>query len=273
VTDVLGAGIGFRRPHRDGLLRARAEDRPRPDVLEVIPGHFFASPAAIEPLAAAYPLVFHEVCLSLGTAGANDLDRKLVQRVRELVELARPRLVSDHLALTRSPSGTDVGHLCPMPYSEESLALVCDRVRALQDVLRVPVALENIATPFVLGGADMSEPEFFTRLVEKTGCGLLLDLTNLALNAKNHGYDAFDRLGEYPLASVWQVHVAGGVREGEWWVDTHSEPVDVASLELLVALRGRAPLRAIVVERDDKLPDLDTLVDEAKSAWRAWRDA
>jgi uncharacterized protein (UPF0276 family) len=147
-------------------------------------------------------------------------------------------------------------------------------VRAISDVLGVPVALENIAAPFEIPGG-MPEAEFFTRLVERTGCGVLLDLTNLLGNAYNHGFDARERLRDYPLAAVQQVHLAGGfVDHDRQWVDSHSEPVEPAAYALLAELAAARPaLRTIVIERDDKLGALAELVGEADRAQAIWEGA
>jgi hypothetical protein len=259
------AGIGYRRAHREALLAGDG-----PELLEVIPGHFFADPEAIAPLAEKYPLVLHEVGMSIGTV-KDDLSRATLQRVKALVQIARPLLFSDHLAMTRA-NGIDLGHLCPVPYTHGMLDLVCDRVRAWQDLLGVPIAIENIAAPFELP-ADMSEPEFFARLVERTGCGMLLDVTNLVVNGRNHGFDPQARADQYPLEAVWQVHLAGGYVSKDFWIDSHSEPVDEASFALLRGIAGRArDLRAIVVERDDKIPPLAELVAEARRARAVWEE-
>jgi len=137
-------------------------------------------------------------------------------------------------------------------------------------VLGIPVALENISAPFVIPGA-MSEPEFFARLVERTGCSMLLDVTNVLVDSRNHGFDARARVREYPLAAVRQVHLAGGVRDHDGrWIDSHSEPVAAESYALLGELAG-SPLQAIVVERDNKLGTLAELVAEALQAEAACR--
>lgn len=263
MSPFLGAGVGFRRAHRRALLAAEG---PRPALLEVFPCHFFADPEALAPLAERYPLVFHDVGCSVG---GTEEDPERLGRIAALVRAARPALFTEHLALTRA-DGVDLGHLGPVWYTRAVLDGVCDRVRRWQDVLRVPVALENIAAPLVLAEGDYDEPGFFAELTARTGCGLLLDVTNLALNALNFGFDAPRRLAEYPLHAVWQVHLAGGHRHGEWWVDSHSAPVGAESLDLLAALRGVAPLRAIVVERDDALPSLADLVAEADAAAAVW---
>ncbi|HUJ58178.1 MAG TPA: DUF692 domain-containing protein [Kofleriaceae bacterium] len=266
----VGAGIGYRRTHRDALLADAGE---RPALLEIIPGHFFGEPEALAPLAARYPLVFHEVGLSLGTADAGSAaSRALVARIRALIDLARPALVTDHVAITRSPGGVDLGHLCPLWYTREALALVGDRVRALQDRFGVPVALENIAAPFALGEAELTEAAFFGELCAATGCGMLLDLSNLIANARNFGFDAAARLADYPLEAVVQVHLAGGSDDRGFWVDSHDAPVGDDAFALLAQLRGRArSLVAIVVERDDRVPPLPELVAEARRAEALWR--
>jgi uncharacterized protein (UPF0276 family) len=263
----LGAGIGYRHPYRETLLA----DRDSRLVLEIIPDHFFADPAALEPIAAAYPIVFHEVGLSIGTADDGRPARAMIERIRALMVVAKPALVSDHLAITRSPSGVDLGHLCPIWYTREVLALIGDRIRAWQDELGVPIALENIAAPFVIPDGDMTEPELFCELVEATGCSMLLDLTNLLANAHNFGFDPKARLAEYPLEAVVQVHLAGGAMREGFWVDSHSEPVADASYDLLLRIRERATrLTTIIVERDERLPPLPELIAESRRAEVMW---
>lgn len=262
----LGAGIGWRKALADDLRRLQ------PSVLEVVPDHFFADPESLAEVAARCPLVFHDISCSFGTFGApTPMDAKRLARVRELVHIARPRLFSDHLALTHAPNGTEVGHLLPLRYDAATLDVVAQSVNRVQDALGVPIALENIAAPFVIP-APMSEPEFFARLVERTGCGMLLDLTNLLYNAKNQGFDVEQRLGEYPLGAVVQVHLAGGFQAPDgYWVDAHDAPVEPRAFELLQRLRERAPLECIIVERDQDLPSADRLLAEAEHADARWR--
>jgi hypothetical protein len=271
-VSFLGAGVGYRREHREALLAAAPDEAPA--VLEVMPDHCFAEPESIDELAERYPIVFHDVGLSLGTAGGLNLTAAArLRRIAELAARAKPVLFGEHLALTRSPSGIDLGHLAPLWLTHELLELLVARVGAVQDALGVPVVLENIAAPFEVPGGDLTEPELFARLVERTGCGLLLDLTNLLYTARNRGLDPAAMLRAYPLAAVMQVHLAGGVQGRDGWVDSHSEPVEDESFALLAELRRAAPaVRAIIVERDDKLGSLDELVAEAARAERIWKE-
>ncbi|MCE9578790.1 MAG: DUF692 domain-containing protein [Deltaproteobacteria bacterium] len=265
-----GAGIGYRHAHRAALL-ARTPSTGGPAVLEVMPDHFFASPGALAPLAERYPIVFHDVGLSFATAGDTSVARDRLRRIAELAAIARPLLVSDHLALTRSPAGIDLGHLAPVWRTEAALALIADRLRAVADLLQLPVAIENITAPFDIPGG-MPEAEFLARLVERAGCGLLLDLANLEINGRNHGFDARARVHDYPLEAVVQVHLAGGFRDrAAVWIDSHSTPVADTTFELLRELgRARASLVTIIVERDDNLGDLGDLVAEATAAAARW---
>ena len=263
----VGAGIGFRRPYRQQLLADDA--RPQPAALEVVPGHFFAEPELLAPLADRYPLVFHEVACSVGTAKA--MDCRVLARIKALLPYGRPLFFSEHLALTTSPDGVDLGHLAPVWYTRDALERISDRVKTWQDTLGLEVALETITAPFVIPAADMTEAEFFHRLVERCGCGLLLDLTNQVINGHNLGFDPVERLSAYPLEAVYQVHLAGSQLGSGAWVDSHDAPVDDASFDLLEQLRGRSPLRTIIIERDQNLPPLAELVGEASRANALWR--
>jgi uncharacterized protein (UPF0276 family) len=267
LTGFVGGGLGYRRGHRAALL---ASD-PGPDLLEIMPEHFFAAPDELDPLAARYPVVFHSVGLSVGTAAGDEagdpVTRAALARVRELARRARPLFVSDHLAFTRSPGGIDLGHLCPLPCTEEAYALVATRVRAWQELLDAPIALENIAHPFRWPDDTMSEPEFFRRLTADTGCGLLLDLTNLLYDARNFGGAPAELLAAYPLEAVWGVHLAGGVEGADrFWNDTHDRAVDEEAYSLLARLGGCPALKSVVIERDGRLPPLPELAAEARRA-------
>ena len=274
MTAFLGGGVGYRRAHRAALLSAE----PGPDVLEIMPEHFFAHPGELDALAERYPLIFHCVGLSVGTAvtdpRGDSITRAQLPRLRELVRRTEPLFLSDHLAFTRAPNGIDLGHLCPLPCTEESYALVADRVGVWQDELEVPIALENIAHPFVWPGNTMSETAFFQRLVEDTGCGLHLDVTNLLYDARNFGRSPEALLMDHPLESAWALHLAGGVHSARdrFWNDTHDHPIDEEVFALLPSLRGVSPLRAAIVERDRRLPPLAELVAEANRAAEILRE-
>ena len=270
----VGAGVAYRRRYHEGLL-AMAGQPQAPRVLEVMAGHMLGQDEALEALAAAYPLVLHEVCLSPGTCAPDGAaSRGFLRELAAQCARAKPLMFSEHLSLSDSPEGISLGHLAPLWYTREALGVLEARVKRWQDALQVPVALETISAPFVIPCADYhDEAEFLGELVHRTGCGVLLDLTNLWFNGQNLGFDPVERLRAYPLEAVWAVHLAGGAREQDgWWVDTHAAPVSEASYGLLRALRGLATpnLRAVIIERDGAWPPLEALCGEAARAQQEW---
>jgi len=260
----VGAGVAYRKSHRALWLSGAG-----PVVTEVIPDHFFAATGDLESLARHAHIVFHDVGLSLGTEAP--LDRTALarlDRIRELTSIVQPLLFSEHLAATRSPSELDVGHLFPIRFTADSLERFADKVAFVADRLGVPIALENLAFPFQLPGSSMTEAEFCWALTERTGCGLLLDLTNLAYNCRNFGLDPRAELQRYPLQAVWQVHLSGGTLRDGFWHDTHASSVESESLDLLEFLSESVLPRVVIVERDQELPGLAELTAQARDAER-----
>ncbi len=264
----MGAGIGYRSCYREQLLAKDKLDLP---LLEIIPQHFYADPPAIDKLAERYPLVFHDTDLPLATLGEdNRFFRARLKRIESLAERAKPFLISAHLALTSAPNGCQIGHLAPLWFTETLLQRVSDRVNEVQDRLQLPIALENFAG-FTIPNAEMTEAQFFTRLVEKTQCGMLLDVSNVLINARNQKTCAKQELLQYPLAATLQVHLSGGLLSKGQWIDSHSKAVEDDSYALLSLLRGKATIRAIVVERDQEYPALADLIAEAHRASELWK--
>ncbi|MEQ1571477.1 MAG: DUF692 family multinuclear iron-containing protein [Myxococcota bacterium] len=257
------AAIAYHRRWHDTLLDPAFDG---PDALQVMADHFFADPSPLDALSERYPIVVHDVGCSVVGAGPSP---ERVARLIEVVRRARARAFTDHLAMTRSPAGIELGHLFPPLPTEGVAAQVISRVRWLQDALGVPVALENVSAPFRLVGA-FSEAELFHRVVDATGCGVLLDVTNVALDARNDGVDPLPALCALPLSAVRWVHLAGGRVDGDWWVDSHSAPVDPATLALFAGLRSELRLDGWIVEWDSHLPPVEGMVAEARRARAAW---
>jgi uncharacterized protein (UPF0276 family) len=258
---LLGAGVSIRRAHiADAFAKPEALD-----LIEIIADHFFA-PAHYATLAALrerFTIVPHGLDLSLGSAAG--LDARYLERVAGVVEAARPPYWSEHIAFTRA-GGRAIGHLAPLPYTHEALDVLCRNIATVRAEIGVPLILENIACPFDIPHADMAEAEFLERLVERSGCGLLLDVANLHYNALNRGRDARDLLDTYPLHAVVQCHLAGGHRSGGEWLDSHAFPVPEPVWDLFEAVVERAHVRAAIVERDENLPPLAELAGEASRA-------
>jgi len=212
-------------------------------------------------------IVVHSIGLSLG--GAESIDQRRLDRLGRVVEWAGAVCVSDHVAFVRA-GGRGTGHLLPVPRTEAALSVLCDNVTQARRVLRVPLALENIATFFEWPENRFDEPEFLTRLTDATGALLVLDVSNLHANAYNLRFDSRDWLNRSPLSRVAYVHAGGGVARRGLWHDTHAHAVPEPSLQLLRALRRHMPLPGVMVERDDRFPDereinreLDAIADAA----------
>ena len=260
---VLGVGLGFREPFRGELFLARD----RVDFLEITADHYFdptpEKQAELDLLADHFTLIPHGLDLSLG--GAEGLDLRYLDRFAQLVDRLRPPWWSEHVAFTRA-GGIALGHLAPVPWDQESLDVLAANIARACEQIPAPLIVENITAPFVLPGAEMDEAAFLTALTERTGCGLLLDVANLQANAANHGFDPIAFLDRLPLDRVVQLHFAGGHQGGGRVIDSHSGPTPPEVWDLLEAVVARAPVKGIILERDEALPPFGELLDELDRA-------
>jgi hypothetical protein len=217
------------------------------------------------------PLVLHSIQLSVGSDRCRE-DPDRVDAIAELCRAARVDNLSDHLSWTRVDA-VDIGDFVPLWRTEEQLDLVCSNVDWLQDRLGVRMAFENASVHFDPGG-DLGWAEFANEVVRRTGCGLLLDLTNLLINEANGLMSAASFLDELDLGAVLAVHLAGGhVVEGTH-VDSHQHPVGVSDLELLTrVLPDLTGCRSVIVERDDRFEAGAEVVDDLSGIHAAVREA
>jgi uncharacterized protein (UPF0276 family) len=259
----LGSGLGYRREIGSWILDAGD----RVDVLEVVTEQFMWAEDELAALVDRFPVIPHGVGLSIGTVGP--LDWEYLRSVKRVSDITGAPYYSEHLAVTRAP-GIDIGHLSPVWFTNEVLRAVIDNVHAVQDFLGKPLVLENISYLFDIPNATMTQAEFFHRLVDATGCGLLLDVANVNVNSQNHRFDPVAFLDSMPLHAVVQIHMAGGFWSDGIYFDGHSGPVDEATWQLLDVLLERVPIRISIVERDANFPDeLTPLLDDVDRIRRA----
>ncbi len=260
---TLGVGLGFREPFRSDLFLARD----RVDFLEITADHYLdASPEKERELALLadhFTLIPHGLNLSLG--GAEGLDPAYLAKLAVLVHRLNPPWWSEHVAFTRA-GGIDIGHLAPVPFSNEALDVLGSNIAEAREQIDIPLIVENITYTIALPGAEMGEADFLARLTDRAGCGLLLDVTNLHINAVNHGFDPLEVLDRLPLDRVVQLHFAGGEWHGGRLVDSHARPAPPEVWELLEEVVARAPVKGIILERDDDLPAFGELLDELDRA-------
>lgn len=257
----LGAGIGYRS--RLGAFFARVDRHL--GFFEVMPEHALegnaATRAALVAATRRKPVVTHSVTLSVGTATGADM--AFAPKFAKVNRLLRAHWASDHLCFTKAGDRT-IGQLTPFPYTEEALRATVRNVRAVQAALGVPFLLENISQYFQFQGADFTEPEFFAEVVRKTGCGVLLDVTNLRNNAVNLGLDRARYLDAFPLESVVQLHLAGSEHVGGKLLDTHGAPIHEEVWAMTERLVQEHPVRALLIERDQTFGPLPQLAGELK---------
>lgn len=260
---TLGVGLGFREPFRADLFL----NRERVDFLEVTADHYLDAPPEkqreLDLLAAHFTLIPHGLSLSLGSA--EGLDLAYLDALADLVRRLDPPWWSEHVAFTRA-GGVDIGHLAPLPFAHETLEVLCANIAAVRRRIEVPLILENITYTVALPGAEMDEAEFLAALLDRTGCGLLLDVTNLHTNAVNHGLDPAAFLDRLPLERVVQLHFAGGRRQDGVLVDSHSRPAPPPVWALLEEVLARAPVKGVILERDEDLPPFGELLIELDRA-------
>ncbi len=264
----LGAGLSLRRPHlADALAHADSVD-----LLEIVADHYFA-PARRDELAILnerFTLVPHGLDLSLGSAAGVPAD--YLRDLAALIAAIEPPYWSEHVAFTRVGERR-IGHLAPIPFTREALDVFVRNVAFVRTSIDRPLILENIACPFDIPYAEYTEAEFLTLLVERTGCGLLLDVANLYYNALNRGQNPGECLERYPLEAVVQCHLAGGHWADDEWVDSHAESVPEPVWDLFAQVARRVPLRAAIVERDEHLPAFLDLTREVARARDIMRGA
>ncbi|MBI2734943.1 MAG: DUF692 domain-containing protein [Rhodospirillales bacterium] len=259
------AGIGLRAPH----LAEIARGRPATGFLEIHAENYLTgSPArdVVESLRADYAFSIHAVGLSFGSV--DGLDEGHLARVAALVKRLQPALVSDHLSWS-SFGGRCFNDLLPLPYTEEALGVVVRNVQRLQEALGREVSIENPSCYLGFAQSTLRESEFLAEVARRSGCGLLLDVNNIAVTAHNLGLDARDWL-DLPGQSITQYHLAGHAvndADGETiLIDDHGSRVSDGVWALFADVVDRFGPRPTLVEWDTDLPALSVLLEEAARA-------
>jgi hypothetical protein len=237
------------------------------DFLEITADHYLdATPhkeRELDLLAEHFTLIPHGLDLSVGSA--EGLDFNYLKKLARLIDKLNPPWWSEHLAFTRA-GGIAIGHLAPVPFTREAVAAVARNVSRVRDFIATPLILENITYLLAAPGGDLDEAQFVSEVLAETGCGLLLDVTNLHINAANHGYDVDEFLARLPLERVVQLHFVGGHRHGAWWIDSHSRATPDGIWEVMEKVLARAPVKGAILERDENLPPFSELAAEMARA-------
>ena len=257
------AGIGLRSPHISEMISRR----PSAGWLEVHAENYMGDSAAVdalETLRQTYPLSVHGVGLSLGSASG--LDRDHLERLRKVCMRFQPGLVSEHLAWSVA-DGAYLNDLLPLRYDQHTLAIVAANVDQLQNTLQRRVFIENLSAYIAFANSTMTESQFLAALVKRTGCGLLLDVNNVYVSARNLDFDPKAFIDDLSAEAIGEIHLAGhAVNEVDGdvvLIDDHGSRVPPAVWSLYAYVLRRIGPRPTLIEWDTEVPALDVLLGEA----------
>lgn len=258
-------GIGFREQFRADIFLHSSQI----DFLEITTDHYLdAKPNKLEELKMLkehFPLIPHSLELSLGSA--EGIDEEYLEKVAEIVEFVEPEWFSDHLCFTKS-GGVKIGHLAPVPYTEESLKVFIKNISKVKKRISTPFIVENITYLMEFPSSKMSETQFITKVVNETDCGLLLDITNLYINSRNFGFDWRKFLDEIPIERVVQLHFVGIHKHKNVFIDAHAHKTQSEIWQVFSEVSSRCEIKGAVLERDENFPPFAEILDELDEARR-----
>lgn len=259
----LGFGLGLRGAYIPEVL----EKRPRVDWFEIISENYLhqggRSHLVLQAIRENYPIVMHGVSLSIGSS--DPLDMNYLKQLKQLADRFEISWLSDHLCWT-SVGKTHLHDLLPLPYTEEAIKHVVERVKQAQDFLGRRILLENVSSYVMCKASMMPEWEFYTEVVQQADCLMLLDINNIFVSAHNHHFLPETYLQYMPKNKVQQIHLAGHRKEGDIIIDSHDHPVvDPVWRLYQQAIEKFGPI-STMIERDDKLPPLKELLGELEQA-------
>jgi len=258
-----GFGLGLRPDHYPDFLAG-----PQPvDWLEIISENYMVPGgrplAMLDRIRADYPMVMHGVSLSIGSD--EPLDRSYLADLKALEQRVEPLWISDHLCWT-GINAHNSHDLLPLPYDAPALQCVVDNIGRVQDFLGRRMLIENPSSYVTFRSSDRSEWAFLAEMAERADCLLLLDVNNIYVSARNHGFDPLDYLAGLPADRIQQIHLAGHSDMGDHVIDTHDATVCDAVWDLYSTAIGMFGPVATMIERDDDIPPLADVIDELDRA-------
>jgi uncharacterized protein (UPF0276 family) len=259
----LGFGLGLRIPHFEHVL----QHKPAVDWFEVLSENYMVAGGKpryyLNKIREHYPLAMHGVSLSVGST--DPLDIEYLKKLKTLANEVQPAWISDHLCWT-SCHNINRHDLLPLPYNEETLTHVAERIRQVQDFLGRRILIENVSSYLSYRSSEMTEWEFLAAIAEQADCLILLDINNIYVSACNHGFKPESYLQHMDASRIQQFHLAGHTRQGDFLIDTHDQPVPDPVWALYTqALTQFGPVTTMI-ERDDNIPAFDELLDELGQA-------
>lgn len=263
TVPYLGHGVGLRTKHFPQVWDGTA----RVDWFEVISENFMIRGgrplAVLERARSLAPIVLHGVSLSLGST--DPLNESYLRDLRTLIQRFTPAWISDHLCWG-SIGGHYAHDLLPLPYTEEALAHIVERVQAVQDQLGQQILIENVSSYLTFSHSEMPEWTFLAEIAERADCGILLDVNNVYVSAVNHGFSPKEYVEGLPVNRIGQIHLAGHSNHGTHLLDTHDGPVIAPVWDLYRLALRRFGRVSTLIEWDDQIPEFEVLCAEAERA-------
>jgi uncharacterized protein len=265
-----GCGVGLRKEHFGTIL----QERPEVAFFEAISENFMIDGGrplqVLERVRRDYPVALHGVSMSLGSA--EPVNPEYLRGLKRLVDRVSPAIVSDHLCWT-GLGGHNSHDLLPVPRTEEAASLAAEKIRQVQNFLGRRILVENISTYIEHAASRLSEGDFLAAVADRADCGILLDVNNLYVNARNHGLDPERFLDWIPEGRVGQIHLAGHEDHGDLVIDTHDHPVCDPVWDLYRKAIARFGPVPTLIEWDAKVPAFDVVLAEARRAENVQRKA
>ena len=260
---VAGYGLGLRTDHYADFIEDSARLRQRVDWLEIITENYMVAGGKplqmLDRIRSDFPMVMHGVSLSIG--GSGSIDTGYLSQLKQLIARVEPAWVSDHLCWTGT-NGLNLHDLLPLPYTQAALRHLVDRISQVQEFLGRKILIENVSSYVTYRADEMTEWEFISELLQRSGCELLLDVNNVYVSSVNHRFNPRDFIDGIPAAKVRQIHLAGHEDHDSYIIDTHDHPICAAVWDLYgytVKRLGEVPT---MIERDDNIPPLAELIAE-----------
>jgi uncharacterized protein (UPF0276 family) len=259
----LGIGIGLRIPHYEEIFSRQ----PDIDWFEIISENFMVDGGQplknLERILERYPVVMHGVTLAIGSPDPLDFD--YLKRLKALAKKTKTPWLSDHLCWGRVP-GSHFHDLLPLPYTKETIDYVVERTKIVQDYLEIPFALENLSSYVTYNCNEMPEWEFYSQIVEKADIFMMLDVNNIYVSSRNHGFNPKEYCDNIPLDRVIQIHLAGHADYGNYVLDTHDNYVTDEVWKLYADVYSKTGGVSTLLEWDDQYISFDATWQEALKA-------
>lgn len=259
----LGFGLGLRSEYYLDLI----ENEHNVDWLEILSENYMIAGGKplyyLDKVAERYPLVMHGVSLSIGSV--DPLNQNYLQDLKKLAQRVKPKWISDHLCWTGT-QGINLHDLMPLPYTEEALTHLVARITQVQYFLGQRILLENVSSYLTYEHSTISEWEFLRTVAQQADCLILLDINNIHVSAHNHDFDPLTYLAAMPADRIQQIHLAGHLNKGDYSIDTHDHEIIDSVWNLYAESVKRFGHISTMIERDDDIPPLNTLLTELQKA-------